>query len=66
MPRFRLESEFSLIPALQRLGITDAFSDGADFSSMTEAAALQISEVARTRRTSTSTSRGPRPRPPPR
>ena len=46
MPRFRLETEFDLIPALRRLGVSEAFGDGADFSGITEAEALQISAVA--------------------
>ena len=46
MPRFRLESAFDLIPALQRLGVTEAFTARADFSGITEAGRLQISAVA--------------------
>ncbi len=46
MPRFRLETEFDLIPALRRLGVSEAFGDGADFSGITEAEALQIGAVA--------------------
>jgi serpin B len=46
MPRFRLEAEFDLIPALRQLGVSEAFGDDADFSGITEAEALQISAVA--------------------
>ena len=46
MPRFRLEAEFDLIPALQRLGVSQAFGDDADFSGITQAEPLQISAVA--------------------
>jgi len=46
LPRFRLESAFDLIPVLQRLGVTQAFTARADFSGITEAARLQISAVA--------------------
>ena len=46
IPRFRLESAFDLIPVLQRLGVTEAFTAQADFSGITEAGRLQISAVA--------------------
>jgi serpin B len=46
MPRFRLEAAFDLIPALKRLGVTEAFSRQADFSGITEAERLRISAVA--------------------
>ena len=45
MPRFRLEAEFDLIPALQQLGVSQAFSDDADFSGITRAEPLRISAV---------------------
>ncbi len=46
MPRFRLEAEFDLIPALQQLGVSQAFGDDADFSGITQAEPLKISAVA--------------------
>jgi serpin B len=46
LPRFRLEAAFDLIPALERLGITAAFSDDADFSGITTAEPLHIAAVA--------------------
>jgi serpin B len=46
MPRFRLEAAFDLIPALQRLGVTEAFGDDADFSGITDAEPLRIGAVA--------------------
>jgi serpin B len=46
MPRFRLESGFDLIPALRRLGVSEAFGEDADFSGITEAERLQIGAVA--------------------
>ena len=46
MPRFRLEAEFDLIPALRQLGVSQAFGDDADFSGITQAEPLQISAVA--------------------
>jgi serpin B len=46
MPRFRLETTFDLIPALERLGVTEAFSSDADFSGISEAERLQINGVA--------------------
>jgi len=46
MPRFRLEAGFDLIPALLRLGVSQAFGDDADFSGITEAEPLRIGAVA--------------------
>jgi serpin B len=46
LPRFRLESAFDLIPALRRLGVTEAFGDEADFGGITEAGPLRIAAVA--------------------
>ncbi|HTQ92479.1 MAG TPA: serpin family protein [Streptosporangiaceae bacterium] len=46
LPRFRLEAAFDLIPALQRLGVTEAFSGDADFGGITGAEPLQIGAVA--------------------
>jgi serpin B len=46
MPRFRLEAAFDLVPALRRLGVTEAFTRSADFSGITEAARLLINAVA--------------------
>jgi serine protease inhibitor len=46
MPRFRLEAEFDLIPALQQLGVSQAFGNHADFSGITQAEPLNISAVA--------------------
>ena len=46
LPRFRLEASFDLIPALERLGITEAFGGDADFGGITSAEPLQIGAVA--------------------
>jgi serine protease inhibitor len=46
LPRFRLESAFDLIPALERLGIAAAFGDDADFGGITTAEPLSIAAVA--------------------
>ena len=46
LPRFRLEAAFDLIPALRRLGVTEAFGDEADFGGITEAEPLRIGAVA--------------------
>ena len=46
LPRFRLEAAFDLIPALRRLGVTEAFGDNADFSGVTDAEPLRIGAVA--------------------
>jgi len=46
MPRFETRSAFSMVDALQALGMEDAFSQqDADFSGMTEKPELYISEV---------------------
>ena len=45
LPRFRREAAFDLIPALRRLGVTDAFGDDADFSGITDAEPLRIGAV---------------------
>jgi serpin B len=45
LPRFRLEAAFDLIPALRRLGVTEAFGDQADFSGITDAEPLRIGAV---------------------
>lgn len=44
-PKFKLETRMQLGPALSTLGLGAAFSDQADFSGMTEDAALMISKV---------------------
>ena len=46
LPRFRLEAAFDLIPALKRLGVTEAFGGDADFGGITGAEPLQIGAVA--------------------
>ena len=46
LPRFRLEAAFDLIPALRRLGVTEAFGDHADFGGITDTEPLRISAVA--------------------
>jgi serpin B len=45
LPRFRLEAAFNLIPALRRLGVTEAFGGDADFSGITDAEPLRIGAV---------------------
>jgi serpin B len=46
LPRFRLEAAFDLIPALERLGVAEAFGGDADFGGITGAEPLQIGAVA--------------------
>ena len=46
LPRFRLETAFGLISVLQRLGVRQAFTDGADFTGITGAARLLINAIA--------------------
>jgi serpin B len=46
MPRFRLRASFDLVPVLKRLGVREAFGDGADFSGITEAEPLRVGAVA--------------------
>jgi serpin B len=46
MPRFRLEADFNLVPALQRLGVHVAFTGDADFGGITEDSRLQIGAIA--------------------
>jgi serpin B len=45
MPKFEFESDFSLNDALKAMGMTDAFSDIADFSGITDKTDLIISDV---------------------
>ncbi len=45
LPRFRLEIDFNLVPALRRLGVTAAFTQDADFSGITAAERLRIGAV---------------------
>jgi serpin B len=45
MPKFEFTSDFNLSDALQAMGMTDAFSDSADFSGITNKADLAISDV---------------------
>ena len=45
LPKFHVESEFSLGTALQALGATDAFSAAADFTGISETGELYISSV---------------------
>ena len=46
MPRFRLETALELIPALRRLGVTEAFCGEADFTGITDAERLKLGAVA--------------------
>lgn len=46
MPRFRVEAAFGLIPAMQQLGVHRAFTNGADFSGITNADRLHIGAIA--------------------
>jgi serpin B len=46
LPRFRLETAVNLVPALRRLGVTEAFTEDADFSGITTAERLRIGVVA--------------------
>ncbi len=44
-PRFKLTSRFTLSTVLEKMGMTNAFSDGADFSGMAPGGQLSITEV---------------------
>ncbi len=46
LPRFRLEAEFDLVPALRRLGVQLAFTGDADFGGIAEGEALRIGAIA--------------------
>ncbi len=46
MPKFKVESDFSLVKSLSALGMPIAFSDQADFSGMDGKRDLRISDVA--------------------
>lgn len=46
LPKFEIESEFSLVETMQKLGMEDAFTGAADFSGMAENGGLAISEIA--------------------
>jgi serpin B len=45
LPKFTLTTQFDLGKTLQQLGMTSAFSNGADFSGITDSAPLKISDV---------------------
>jgi serpin B len=45
LPKFGVESSFSLVEAMQALGMEDAFSGAADFGGMAEGDGLSISEI---------------------
>ena len=45
LPRFKITSEFSLVDTLKAMGMTDAFSDAADFSGMADTDKLYLSGV---------------------
>ena len=45
LPKFRLESQLMLADVLKTMGMTNAFSDAADFSAISKSESLMISEV---------------------
>lgn len=45
LPKWESEGEYGLVPAMEALGMRDAFSDAADFSGITTAEQLLISEI---------------------
>ena len=45
LPRFDVDSDLDLIPALQALGVTDVFGSAADFSPLTEEMQLAVSDI---------------------
>uniref|UniRef100_A0A672IYG5 Alpha-1-antitrypsin homolog n=1 Tax=Salarias fasciatus TaxID=181472 RepID=A0A672IYG5_SALFA len=46
LPKFSISAEASLKQILQELGVTDAFSDAADFSGLSEDIKLKVSKVS--------------------
>lgn len=45
MPKFKIESTLQLQPILENLGMTDMFSDSADFTGITDSPPLKVSKV---------------------
>ncbi|MHC3437564.1 serpin family protein [Natrialbaceae archaeon A-gly3] len=45
MPKFGIESEFSLVTVMQKFGIEDTFGSGVDFSGMSETEALFVDDI---------------------
>ncbi|KAH7713812.1 SRPN-1 protein [Aphelenchoides avenae] len=45
LPRFKVESSFELSKALQKLGVSTAFDDHADFSGITDSEAVHVGQV---------------------
>jgi serpin B len=45
LPKFEIESAFSLVKAMQALGVEDAFGAGADFSGMVEGDGLFVDDI---------------------
>lgn len=45
LPRFRMETDFSLARTLKNMGMPTAFSNAADFSGMTDAESINIDDV---------------------
>lgn len=46
LPKFRLEAQFDLIPALRQLGVRLAFTDEADFGGITDDTELTVGTIA--------------------
>nr|UEP64296.1 teratocyte serpin I [Cotesia flavipes] len=45
MPKFKIESTLQLQPILEKVGMTDMFSDSADFTGITDSPPLKVSKV---------------------
>jgi serpin B len=45
LPKIQMNADYNLVPQLRALGLRNAFSDGADFSGVTEQTTLAISAV---------------------
>ncbi|KAH0545951.1 antichymotrypsin-2-like isoform X2 [Cotesia glomerata] len=45
MPKFKIESTLQLQPILEKMGMTDMFSDIADFTGITDSSPLKVSKV---------------------
>ena len=45
IPKFKLKSELNVVQPMQKVGVTDMFSDKADFSNMVSKADIYVSVI---------------------